>query len=94
MDDVWLMVGKPTRVAGWKLHVSATVGGVDLLFERVVPCLVRCGAHFKMVADREALVQLGAGDFGETQIGKVITIYPRDDASALAQEVLARLPRQ
>ncbi len=71
-------------MAGWKLHVSATVPGVELLFERVLPCLVRHGAHFKMAADRDAIVQLGAGNFGETQIGKVITVYPRNDAQAVA----------
>jgi tRNA A-37 threonylcarbamoyl transferase component Bud32 len=84
------MVGKPTRVAGWKLHVSATVAGVDLLFERVLPCLVRRRAHFKMAAEPNAIVQLSAGAFGEEQIGKVITVYPRDDteAVALAQELI------
>ena len=83
-DDVWLMVGKPTHAAGWKLHVSATVAGLDLLFDRVLPCLVRHGAHFKIAADRTAMVQQGAGDFGETQIGKIITVYPRTDAEAVA----------
>jgi hypothetical protein len=89
-DDVWLMVGKPTRVAGWKLHVSANVAGVDLLFERVLPCLVRHGAHFKMAAERDAIAQLSAGNFGEAQIGKVITVYPRNDtqAVALARELI------
>src|SRR5271170_2830510 len=57
-DDVWLMVGKPTRVAGWKLHVSSTVTGVELLFERVLPCLVRHRAHFKIAAERGAIVQM------------------------------------
>jgi serine/threonine protein kinase len=86
-SDTWLTVGKPVRVAGWKLHVSATVTSVDLLFERVLPCLARRGVHFKMVAERGALVHLNAGNFGETQIGKVITVYPRDDTEAV---VLAR----
>jgi serine/threonine protein kinase len=91
-DDVWLMVGKPTRVAGWKLHVSSTVAGVELLFERVLPCLARHGAHFKIAAERDTIVQLGAGNFGETQIGKVITVYPRNDteAVALARELIAQ----
>jgi serine/threonine protein kinase len=91
-DDVWLMVGKPTRVAGWKLHVSSTVTGVELLFERVLPCLVRHRAHFKIAAERGAIVQMGAGSFGETQIGKVITVYPRNDieAVALARELIAQ----
>jgi hypothetical protein len=78
------MVGTPRHVAGWKLHVSATVTGVDLLFERVLPCLARHGAHFKMAAERNAIVQLNAGNFGEAQIGKVITVYPRNDTEAVA----------
>jgi hypothetical protein len=89
-QDMWLVVGEPAHVAGWKLHVSATVTGVDRLFERVLPCLARHGAHFKIAADRAVIVQLSAGDFGETQIGKVITVYPRTDteAVALARELI------
>jgi len=89
-EDVWLVVGTPTHVAGWKLHVSATVTGVDRLFERVLPCLVRHDAHFKIAADRAAIVQLSADGFGETQIGKIITVYPRSDteAVALARELI------
>ena len=84
------MIGKPTHVAGWKLHVSATVAGVDPLFERVLPCLARHGADFKMAAERETIVQLCAGAFGEAQIGKVITVYARDDnqAAAVAGELI------
>ena len=91
-EEVWLMVGKPTRVAGWKLHLSATVAGVDLLFERVLPCLVLRRAHFKMAAEPIAIVQLSAGNFGEEQIGKVITVYPRNDteAVALARELIEK----
>jgi serine/threonine protein kinase len=83
-QDPWLMVGNPTHVAAWKLHVSATVTGVDQLFERVLPRLVRHGVQFKMAADRHAIVQLGAGNFGERQIGKVLTVYPRNDSEAVA----------
>jgi serine/threonine protein kinase len=90
--DAWLMVGKPTHVAGWKLHVSATITGVDLLFKRVLPCLARHGAHFKIAAERDAIVQLNAGNFGEAQTGKVITVYPRNvtEAVALARELIER----
>jgi hypothetical protein len=72
--------------------VSATVSGVDLLFKRVLPCLVRHRAHFKIAANREAIVQLSDGKFGESQIGKVITVYPRNDleAVALSRELIAR----
>jgi hypothetical protein len=83
-EDPWLVVGTPVRVAGWKLHVSATVTGVDLLFKRVLPRLARHGTHFKIAAGRDAIVQLNAGNLGEAQIGKVITIYPRNDTEAVA----------
>jgi serine/threonine protein kinase len=90
--DPWLMVGDPSHAAGWKLHVSATVTGVDLLFQRVLPCLKRHGVPFKMPTERDAIVQLSAGNFGEAQIGKVITVYPRNDteAVALARELIER----
>jgi hypothetical protein len=89
---MWLAVGKPSRAAGWKLHVSATVTSVDPLFERVLPCLARHGAQFKIAAERNAIVQLNAGDLGETQIGKVVTVYPRNDNDAveLARELIER----
>lgn len=80
----WLMVGTPTHVAGWKLHVSADVTGVDRLLDRVLPCLARRDAHFKMAAERDVIVLMSGGSLGERQIGKVITVYPRSDAEAVA----------
>jgi serine/threonine protein kinase len=84
LQNVWLMVGKPAHVAGWKLHVSATVTCVERLFQHVLPRLVRHGAPFKIAASRQVIVQLSAGDLGESQIGKVITVYPHDDTAAVA----------
>ncbi|HTV52298.1 MAG TPA: hypothetical protein VME21_14010, partial [Steroidobacteraceae bacterium] len=69
------MVGRPRRAAGWKLHVSTTVTGIDLLLGRVLPCLAQHRAAFKLAADRDKIVQLSSGNFGDTQIGKVITVY-------------------
>ena len=88
--DIWLTVGKPTHVAGWKLHVSATVSGVERLFKGVLPCLVRRRAHFKIAGGRDVVVQLSAGDLGEAQVGKVITVYPRTntEAASLARELI------
>jgi tRNA A-37 threonylcarbamoyl transferase component Bud32 len=83
-EDPWLVVGRPVRIASWKLHVSATVTGIDLLFKRVLPRLARHRAHFKIAAGRDAIVQLNAGNLGEAQIGKVITVYPRNDTEAVA----------
>jgi serine/threonine protein kinase len=88
--DIWLTVGKPSWFAGWKLHVSATTAGVDRLFARVLPCLTRRHARFKIAAGHHEIVQLNAGSFGEAQIGKVVTVYPRNDseAAALADELI------
>jgi hypothetical protein len=72
------------------LHVSATGTGIEGLFELVLPPLARRGAHFKIAAGPEAIVHLNAGNFGEAQIGKVLTVYPRSDAEAveLARELI------
>lgn len=82
-NDIWLMVGSPQRAAGWKLHVSSTLTGIHALFGRVLPRLARRGTPFKMAADRHTVMQLNSGVYGEKQIGKIVTIYPRDDNEAL-----------
>ncbi|HTV50579.1 MAG TPA: lanthionine synthetase LanC family protein, partial [Steroidobacteraceae bacterium] len=64
----------------------------DLLLGRVLPCLAQHRAAFKLAADRDKIVQLSSGNFGDTQIGKVITVYPRSDTQAvtLALELIER----
>ncbi|HXT37144.1 MAG TPA: class IV lanthionine synthetase LanL [Chloroflexota bacterium] len=68
---------------GWKLHVSAGLYSAETVMRQSIPEILREGAHFKVVASSRRLAALNQGEFGPTQVGKFITIYPCDDAQAL-----------
>lgn len=70
---------------GWKLHVSATLPNAIDVFRRCAPLLVEQGVAFKSVKTLNILNRLNSAiPFGFSQIGKFITVYPRDAAHALA----------
>jgi hypothetical protein len=68
---------------GFKLHVSATVPAAVAVFDAVVPRLIEETLTFKITRDHAVLTDLNAGRDGLTQVGKFLTIYPRDNAQAL-----------
>ena len=74
---------------GWKIHVSASASEAVSLCEDVVPWLVSQRVTCKIVADIDSIVRINSGLAGETQTGKVLTVYPSDDAEAasLAREL-------
>jgi serine/threonine protein kinase len=88
---VWLHVGNGQRLQGWKLHLSTTPAQAEKLFKVVMPLLAAARAIFKCTASRSILIQLNGGELGETQVGKAVTIYPRDDdeAERLARDLQA-----
>lgn len=74
---------------GWKLHVSATVLNAARVLERIAPALASRGVIWKAPATLDDLLRLNEGlDGAYSQVGKVFTVYPRDDGEALS---LARL---
>jgi hypothetical protein len=77
----------PTQ--GWKLHVSATLLNAASILELIAPPLTARSVRFKAPASLQALALLNSGlTYGYSQVGKVFTIYPRDDKEAAR---LARL---
>jgi hypothetical protein len=72
-----------TPAQGWKLHVSATVASAAEVLQAALPVLLDDDATFKVAASMEMLAALNEGNGGWSQIGKFITIYPRDDAQAV-----------
>jgi hypothetical protein len=50
---------------------------------RVLPILVEEGVAFKVAAATSVVAAMNEGEGGISQIGKFITVYPRDDAQAL-----------
>lgn len=67
---------------GWKLHVSATRYSAPDVLRSVLPILFGERVSFK-VAPLTLLELLNSGASGLSQIGKFITIYPRDDEQAV-----------
>jgi len=78
----------PPQVAhpaqGWKLHISATLPNAIDVFRRCAPLLAARGVAFKSVKTLNILGRLNSAiPFGFSQIGKFITVYPRDAAQAV-----------
>jgi hypothetical protein len=68
---------------GWKLHVSATIATAHHVLTAALPVLREEQAAFKVAASPAALAYLNEGSGGRSQVGKFITVYPRDDAQAV-----------
>jgi hypothetical protein len=78
---------------GWKLHVAATVLSACRVMKRVGPCLRRRGVLFKAPVSLHELRKINCGAiYGFSQVGKFITVYPKDEAEAvwLARELDGR----
>ncbi len=79
---------QPTQ--GWKLHISATVLNACQALERIAPFLTARSIHFKAPRSLNELVKINSGLFyGYSQVGKIITVYPRtpEEAVSLAREL-------
>lgn len=75
---------------GWKLHVSATVLNAGKMLKKIAPFLASRGVQFKAPRSLKELVKINSGlDYGYSQIGKIVTVYPRtpEEAVALAKRL-------
>ena len=69
---------------GWKLHVSATVLNAGRVLQKVAPVLVDRGVQFKAPSSLKEVIRLNSGlNDGYSQVGKVITVYPRTSEEAV-----------
>lgn len=81
---VWVAVRQASSQLpeqGWKLHLAASVGSAEAVLRKALPVLFEEGADFKVVASLRRLGEIN--DSGSSQVGKFITVYPRDDAQAV-----------
>jgi len=85
---------KSLQPQGWKIHLSVAAVEALKLFTLVLPELVKYEVTFKIPTTVEAIVLINSGQTGETQIGKIITIYPTtvQEAITLAQHLDKILP--
>ena len=73
---------------GWKLHISADILSANKTFARVAPYLQETNVLFKAPCSLEELHKLNTGMFyGYSQVGKFITIYPRNSSEAVSMAV-------
>lgn len=68
---------------GFKLHLTANPVSAASVAGAAVPYLLERGIDFKMAPDTNILVNLNAGLFGLTQVGKFMTVYPLSNEAAL-----------
>lgn len=74
----------PVPAQGWKLHVSAIPRSAPDVLTRALPVLLSAGVRFKVARNTEVLRALNTGEFGLSQVGKFITVYPANDDQAVA----------
>jgi hypothetical protein len=86
-DSIWrfnraLVPADPEQ--GWKLHVSADLLSSYEVLRRVAPFLQSLGVLFKAPSSLQVLIRINCGlQYGYSQVGKFITVYPRNNAEAL-----------
>jgi class IV lanthipeptide synthase len=82
----WIVVapvGHTLPQQGWKLHVSSDVSTAADTLARALPPLVDAGVPFKVLGSVTWLGGLNRGAAGLSQVGKFITVFPPDDATAV-----------
>ena len=86
-----LQVRNIIKTQGWILHLSVVLSQAEDLLKDVIPLLVAERVPFKIPANKETINNLLEGHLGLTQIGKIVTIYPDNDAEGLdmARRLLA-----
>lgn len=87
-DSIWRYSRLPSsndRKQGWKLHISATVLSANEILKRVGPFLAGQDVQFKGPASLYEIAKLNSGlDYGYSQVGKCLTVYPRSDGEAVS----------
>src|SRR5579859_3212837 len=85
-DHAWLYFsrkGAQIPRQGWKLHISAGIVSAREVLRRILPLLLTDAAYSKVTASLSPLGSLNQGENGISQIGKFITVYPRDEQEAV-----------
>jgi hypothetical protein len=86
VDGPWAFAtpaGAASPEQGWKLHISATEASAAAVLAATVPVLVAESVPFKLAADHRIVRLLNSTHADRASGGKVITIYPSDDAQAV-----------
>ncbi len=90
-DSPWRYSRGPEKddpTQGWKLHLTATVLSAGATLSRVGPFLLRRGVMFKAPVSLRELDRINTGlEYGFSQVGKFITVYPKCSEEAVSLAV-------
>ncbi len=76
--DTWLLSGEPVRANRWLLFISSMAVDTPGLLEKVLPELSSRRVAFRVVKNQLLQFEVNAGEMGIDNLGKVLTVYPRD----------------
>jgi serine/threonine protein kinase len=82
--ESYLQVGEINKTQGWLLHISVIISQITDLLHQVIPYLVEARASFKIIKNESTAQDILNGEFGAAHIGKIISIYPQNDETAVA----------
>jgi predicted Ser/Thr protein kinase len=95
-QDDWLVVTprvrQQTPLQGWKIHASATLDNADRVLDTVWEYCVERGISFKFLRSSSALLARVAKYAPRGYAGKLVTIYPENDAAC--EKILTELGEQ
>jgi hypothetical protein len=77
-----LYIGTVRSTQGWILHLSVLPSQLITLLEVILPELLFSRTAFKVIRDKDLHYQLNAGHFGNTRIGKAVTVYAEEGPPA------------
>ncbi len=84
LSGLWIRCGLERldgeQKSGWKVHVSGGPGNFLAIMDLVVPVLEEEACAYKVIGSLEALEELNEGRYGLMQVGKLVTVYFRDEA--------------
>lgn len=90
-QDDWFVYGSGAKVPaqGWKIHASACLQNAERVLEAVWTYCVPRGISFKFLRSPAALISRVSKYAPRDASGKLVTIYPKDDAAC--QQILIEL---
>jgi serine/threonine protein kinase len=92
-QDDWLVIDPQERqdlpAQGWKIHASATMDNADRVLDAVWEYCVERGISFKFLRSGSALLARVAKYAPRGYAGKLVTIYPENDAAC--EKILTEL---
>lgn len=73
---------------GWKIHISAHLGNYKKILNRLSPYLLENNIPFKVAKNSGVLEKLNIGLYGNSQVGKYMTIYALGNVKLIAQKCM------